>query len=616
MNYFKKNIVPMRKRYGDNLNKIYYKDLDGIDENIGIDIAYNGDNYIYIVKNGYRWKLNSSLDPEYASKKYAERYEIKPYGIYFVFGFSDGRCIRELLSKCDETNKIMICVPEVETFIWASYYFDIYDILNDYRIVFCFPELENNLDIIIQDIVDYSRIKLLEFCILPSYDILYAEVCERYMDSVIENMRVAIVNKETHFAFDRLIPQHILFHMGNMISYPNIEQLKEKLKGKNIKNIPAIIVSAGPSLDKNIHLLKKAKKRAFIIAVDASVRAVINSGVIPDLLCSVDPNTPERFMNDLDMSDIYWACNQWSNPELINKYAKNIFYYGSFGNWWNQEIENILGYSFPDIEPGGSVSTEALMLAKYLGFKRIVLIGQDLAFTGGVSHTKGIGDALGDNDEYIKSRQIVEVEGIDGTMLQTDYQMWFYKKWFEKAIRIYKDEIRVIDATEGGAKIEGAELMTLKEVINNECNEEINMLEIEQSILPAFTSEQQSMLTDRMKDLAYDIDEFDNMITEIIKKQTDILKEMDGHPADSSEDIKLLKEVNRLNQSINKSTIIDYISMYSAQAEYELGDSIYADQDLSNRQLVEKSLALLKGYQNGAKLFKEDFENIILNGDN
>lgn len=145
-----------------------------------------------------------------------------------------------------------------------------------------------------------------------------------------------------------------------------------------------------------------------------------------------------------------------------------------------------MGYEFPNVVSGGSVSTEAFMIALQMGFKNIVLIGQDLAFTGGVSHTKGIEDALGDNDSYIKSRQIVEVEGINGERLQTDYQMWFYKQWFEKVIRIYKDKIYVIDATEGGARIEGAEIKSLEEVIKTQCNKELDVHKIEQKILPMF----------------------------------------------------------------------------------------------------------------------------------
>ena len=119
-------------------------------------------------------------------------------------------------------------------------------------------------------------------------------------------------------------------------------------------------------------------------------------------------------------------------------------------------------------------------MALYFGFRKIVFMGQDLAFTGGKSHTSGIEGALGDNDKYIKSRCLMEVEGIDGTMLQTDFQMWYYKQWFEKAIRDGGDRMRVIDATEGGAKIEGAENMKMSEVVAGECPAEFDFRKIEQ----------------------------------------------------------------------------------------------------------------------------------------
>ena len=107
-----------------------------------------------------------------------------------------------------------------------------------------------------------------------------------------------------------------------------------------------------------------------------------------------------------------------------------------------------MGAPVPDIPSGGCVSATAFALACYLGFRKLILIGQDMAFTGGISHTAGIEGAFGDNDEYIKSRNRIQVEGIDGTMLETDFQMWYYKKWFEKAIRANEGLIEVIDATE------------------------------------------------------------------------------------------------------------------------------------------------------------------------
>lgn len=607
MDFFEKNILSLKKRYSYIVEKLdEKKDIDecGVEYN-------NGTAVLYKIYNNRRWNLNSKWNAQTAAEIYAERYNIQLYGVYFVFGFSDGKYIRELARKLDDTNLMVVCIPDFTLFSITCRYFDLTDIFENERIIVYFSEMERNAEGLFRQLVGYTRIKLLEFCILPGYDIVYHDECETFMDAVLECMRNEIMNKETHLAFDRQIPQHMLYHTKHMLPYSNINQLKKELLTKDIEDIPAIIVSAGPSLDKNVHLLKEAKGKAFIIAVDASIRTVMQAGVQPDLLCSVDPNSPERFFSGLDLKDVCWACNQWTNMNLLDTYAEHILYFGSFGDTWNDILKQNLGYEFPNVVSGGSVSTEAFMIALQMGFKNIVLIGQDLAFTGGVSHTKGIEDALGDNDSYIKSRQIVEVEGINGERLQTDYQMWFYKQWFEKVIRIYKDKIYVIDATEGGARIEGAEIKSLEEVIKTQCNKELDVHKIEQKILPMFSVERQLSLLEQLKSLREKILCTEKTILDCIAEQKEIFEKIKTEEI-TLQKVKKLQKMALLNKTIEKLPMMDYICMYAQNEEYEMGDTIYTEKDLTPEQLVEKSLALLKGYQNGAKLFLEDFDEFIM----
>lgn len=607
MDFFEKNILSLKKRYSCIVEKLdEKKDIDecGVEYN-------NGTAVLYKIYNNRRWNLNSKWNAQTAAEIYAERYNIQLYGVYFVFGFSDGKYIRELARKLDDTNLMVVCIPDFTLFSITCRYFDLTDIFENERIIVYFSEMERNAEGLFRQLVGYTRIKLLEFCILPGYDIVYHDECETFMDAVLECMRNEIMNKETHLAFDRQIPQHMLYHTKHMLPYSNINQLKQELLTKDIEDIPAIIVSAGPSLDKNVHLLKEAKGKAFIIAVDASIRTVMQAGVQPDLLCSVDPNSPERFFSGLDLKDVCWACNQWTNMNLLDTYAEHILYFGSFGDTWNDILKQNLGYEFPNVVSGGSVSTEAFMIALQMGFKNIVLIGQDLAFTGGVSHTKGIEDALGDNDSYIKSRQIVEVEGINGERLQTDYQMWFYKQWFEKVIRIYKDKIYVIDATEGGARIEGAEIKSLEEVIKTQCNKELDVHKIEQKILPMFSVERQLSLLEQLKSLREKILCTEKTILDCIAEQKEIFEKIKTEEI-TLQKVKKLQKMALLNKTIEKLPMMDYICMYAQNEEYEMGDTIYTEKDLTPEQLVEKSLALLKGYQNGAKLFLEDFDEFIM----
>lgn len=613
MNLFEKNMESFEKRYPLLAEKIKKIDINNIKDLVQTKQAQSGHIILSVQKEKKIWNMNSRLNPQMAAELYAQRYNIRLYGVYFAFGFSDGRCVRELWKKCDDTNLFVICEPNLKLFAVSCHYIDLQDILENPRIILYFPELEKDSGALVQHLVDYSRMKLLDFCILPGYDVLYHEECEMFMDNVLDCMKNAIVNKATHLTFDRDIPRRMLSNTKRMIFSSNLMQLKKALDQKVVKDVPVIIVSAGPSLDKNIYELKKAQGKAFIIAVDASIRTVLQAGVCPDLLCSIDPNSPERFFTGLDTKEIFWACNQLSNPILLEKYAKHIFYYGSFGKRWDNIMQDELKYNFPSITSGGSVSTEAFMLALHLGFRKIVLIGQDLAFTGGVSHTKGVGDALGDNDEYIKSRHLVEVEGIDGILLQTDYQMWIYKQWFEKAIRINKESIRVIDATEGGARIEGTEIQTLSNVIRTECTREFSVYDIEKEIPPMFSAEKQQELLKTMKTIRNDIILFENKVGKVIEQEEIVLKNVRENGNDTSKVTTELQRLTEENKAIEESDILDYISLYAQNEEYELGDSIYADEDLTPAQLVEKSLALLKGYQKGAKLFLEDFDQIIMN---
>lgn len=613
MDLLKKNMESLKKRYSLVAEKIKEIDINNIKNLVQTKQAQSGHTILSLQRENKIWNMNSRLNPQMAAELYAQRYNIRLYGVYFVFGFSDGRCVRELWKKCDDTNLLVICEPNLKLFATACHSIDLQDLLENQRIILYFPELEKDSGALVQHLVDYSRMKLLDFCILPGYDVLYHEECEMFMDNVLDCMKNAIVNKATHLTFDRDIPRRMLSNTKRMIFSSNLMQLKKALDQKVVKDIPVIIVSAGPSLDKNIHELEKAQGKAFIIAVDASIRTVLQAGVRPDLLCSIDPNSPERFFTGLDTKKIFWACNQLSNPTLLKKYANHIFYYGSFGKQWDNIMQDELKYNFPSITSGGSVSTEAFMLALHLGFRKIVLIGQDLAFTGGVSHTKGVGDALGDNDEYIKSRHLVEVEGIDGTLLQTDYQMWIYKQWFEKAIRINKESIRVIDATEGGARIEETEIQTLSNVIQTECTQEFSMYNIEKEIPPMFSEEKQQELLKTMKTIRNDIILFENKVEKAIEQEEIILINVSENGNDTSKVTTELQRLAEENKAIEESDILDYISLYAQNEEYALGDSIYVDENITPIQLVEKSLALLKGYQKGAKLFLEDFDQIIMN---
>ena len=578
-------------------------------KNVFLEMAEDGKQILGIERENRKWYLNSRYDTAFAAAVYAGRYQIRTYGTYFVFGFSDGRHVREFLKKCDDTNHIVICEPSVEIFEECCEQSDISDILEDKRVRFYIPDVTDSIEDIMKKNLQYSDFTFTEFCILPGYEILFHEECEEFQNLIIERLRDEAVKKGTSLSFQRVIPRNTLYNMKHTIRTRNIGQIREALEECPLEDIPAVIVCAGPSLDKNIQELKKIQGKALIIVVDAALRAVMRAGIHPDLVCTVDPNPPERFFTDLDLRGLTWCCENASKPEIIRKYGERVYYFGYFEKGWNQMISEMLGYGFPVLPTGGSVSSIAFAMALYFGFRKIVFMGQDLAFTGGKSHTSGIEGALGDNDKYIKSRCLMEVEGIDGTMLQTDFQMWYYKQWFEKAIRDGGDRMRVIDATEGGAKIEGTENMKMSEVVAGECPAEFDFRKIEQAIPPAFSAEEQQKLEKAYRNLKLQAGDLQKFIEKQIQALDSLCRKSGGDTGVTDNDVRVLRDMLEENDILEHMPLFGMMTVYAQKAEYELGDTIYTKENMGIRDLAELNLNLFLGYQKAVQMLLEDIED-------
>ena len=135
---------------------------------------------------------------------------------------------------------------------------------------------------------------------------------------------------------------------------------------------------------------------------------------------------------------------------------------------------------------GGSVANDAFSLAVTLGFRTIVFIGQDLPFTGGRVYTKWIEDMKKPDEDLTKGSIIVTVEGIHGEELRTDIKMEQYLRWFEREIKKHP-ELEVIDATEGGARIQGTILKTFQEVLDEKCIGKFDMDAVTAELEPVFS---------------------------------------------------------------------------------------------------------------------------------
>ncbi len=226
------------------------------------------------------------------------------------------------------------------------------------------------------------------------------------------------------------------------------ESFKDTYQGK-----PALIIATGPSLNKQLDLIEKYKDFFITIAVDPAVPILKQRNIIPDFVLTIDPRKRPYWQQDALHEKTTFVVEVGACPDGAWSHANN--YLMTAGHSHVFTLLKKMGAEVGWIETGGSVSSNGFSLAMHLGCNPIVLVGQDLAWTEGRDHAEGYTSQY--SAETLKKRHDrgYDILGYGGQMVRTEPQLLFYKSWFEQKIR-QSPERTVINATEGGAIIEGA----------------------------------------------------------------------------------------------------------------------------------------------------------------
>lgn len=592
MTIYEKNMQAIREHH---IRLHEYLETAQPDQSVEIRYEAAEDETLYpvVTKGGLEYRLNSKYNPKKASMLYASQFEKEgAFSIFFLFGFGDGRSIDALTKHLDETMTLIVYEPSITAFQKAMETFDYTELLEK-KNVYLVVESENLLQDYLESGISVNNIRMLRLGILPNYDSIYPRECKHMLETMIYFMNKTKIYRNTIYNFRDEFAAHALSNMYDYLWQTDTHYLKERLAEEDLSDVPAIIVAAGPSLNKNVQELKRAKGKALILVVDAALRAVVNAGITPDLGMTVDARVADRFFEGIDISTFPFVFEAISREEIVKRHTGKHFYDEFPCNMFAKAVIEKKGYVLDDILTGGSISTSAFSLVKALGFKKIVFIGQDLAFTGGQSYNSGLKMDEKENEQHQKKRVIVQVKGNDGTMLDTDYQMDMYRKWIENEILKLPEDITVINATEGGAKIEGAKVMTLKEVIDS-CTKGIDFEKLLQEVPLAFSEEERQDIIHEIKEEPKRLEE----VKENIRKATEVAEQLEQASKDGNveEQKKLLTEFGNFNEEIQKEPVQDLLLYYNSEIEFSIGDDVLSA-DLTIPDLCNRAKAWYKGYE-------------------
>lgn len=274
----------------------------------------------------------------------------------------------------------------------------------------------------------------------------------------------------------RLTCRNAAFNLPTYLTQPGVEVLARRAAG-----YPAIIVAAGPSLARNIDQLGGLRDKAVLIAVQTVLKTLLARGVAPHLVTSLDYHelSAEFFRGIEDLGGAALVAESkvtWHVPDVFP---------GRIHMLRSHFLEDLLQAAAPPraaLRAGSTVAHLAFYLAEHLGCDPVILIGQDLSFCEGLYYPPGTPieriwqPELGrfqtiemkQWERIVRSRATLHtVQDIHGRDAYADDQMLTYAEQFQADFMAATT--RVIHACEGGLRLEGTEVMTLREAAERFC---------------------------------------------------------------------------------------------------------------------------------------------------
>jgi len=258
--------------------------------------------------------------------------------------------------------------------------------------------------------------------------------------------------------------QHTLDNIGVLTFGADASALHGCLAGT-----PAIIVGAGPSLDRHLETLRRVRSDAAIVAVDTACLPLLAAGVEPDLVIAVDPSqeNAEHLTALADVGGAWLVAEASVAPAAFEVFRDRVFTFkvGRHHPWPWLETH---GITRPTVRVWGSVLTAALDLALSAGCNPIVFVGADLAFTGGRPYCRGTAfeerwaeDVAGGSslDEVwraaIAGSDPIHAEDIGGASVLTSSHLAAFRDWIVERTREHADR-RFVNASGAGILHGGA----------------------------------------------------------------------------------------------------------------------------------------------------------------
>ncbi|MDR3560136.1 MAG: DUF115 domain-containing protein [Negativicutes bacterium] len=375
--------------------------------------------------------------------------------ILVVFGFGAGHFLPYVASHFKNIKKIMIIEPALQIFDMVLHECDLGGLIRMPRqaqLTFVLNQPEKLAALLTVRSVQFNA--KVEFVAHLSYRSLYSEYYQSFNNVMADWFRLQRLELQTHQYSLHLWLENTVKNLV-VPAYPG-EIMKDLFYGK-----PAIIVSAGPSLEKHMHLLEEAQHKAIIVAVGTATKVLDKAGIRPHFRAAMD--SFEHGMNifeNLTTTDIPLLFANQLYPGMVACYPGPLVRIVKSDDYFGQYLCELDGQSLIIPETGPSIANLVLSLLCEMKCPTVIIIGQDMCFKEEKIHAEG-----GDTVQEQEKQHLMTVRDIYGNEVQTLANYWSIKGALERSIA-NNPKVRFINATEGGLGVDGAENRRLADVLD------------------------------------------------------------------------------------------------------------------------------------------------------
>lgn len=470
--------------------------------------------------------LHSKYDPLKEAQTIANRM-YKANHLHIIYGYGYGYIAHALRDITQFNEPILVIEPLNKQLV------DFTDLPAN---TYCYGlEAIEEIEIAISAFGKEARAAFSVIC-SPNYDKLFPKEYKRLLEKVRGVQYNHAVNDNTLRKFSYKWHEN----MTKNLQYVNRDNLVNILEKKY--TCPIIVVSSGPSLQKQIDLLRKYRKCCILVAAGSTINVLLDNNIEPDYVVSIDGGEPnKKHFENIRLKEAKLIYSLLNHPFVRTCFEKPAYIVDQGGfNEFTKYLQAI-GVAPKQIEAGGTVAHLAFMFAQFITTGPIALIGQDLAYTDNLTHAKGNLNARLIDEQFIKKNLAFLTESYEGTKVYTNPVFYSMKLEFEKLLVKYPPTTPVYNCTEGGVILEGYTQMTFERFLETyTTNTPIKIIE------PVENNRQLDLLTLWNSELK----EYRNL-KQTLTKGLEILAKNSSNQAYSQKTLKQLDDIDaKLNAAL------------------------------------------------------------------